>query len=45
MGNIKIKTVVLPRRSGAQYVYSCHIRLDQLVLAKYIGVQVDRAQP
>ena len=45
MGHIKFKAVVLSCCSGAQYVYSCHVRLYQLVLAKYIGVQIDKAQP
>lgn len=45
MGHIKIKAVVGSCSSGAQYVYSYHIRLNQLVVAKYIGVQVNRAQP
>ena len=45
VGHIKVKAVAGSCCSGAQYVYACHIRLYQLVVAKYIGVQIDRAQP
>ncbi len=43
MGHIEIKAVVCSFCSGTQYVYSRHVCLYQVVVAKYIGVQVDRA--